>query len=381
MPKLKISQGKDGIFHARVFAKVDENGKRPSKRIDGHSKKEVEQKAAAFLAEMEANPRSYRMTLSDASQKYLEYLSSKKKPLSPSTLRSYIGIAKNHFKSLHNIAIVDITEDMIQNEIYALEDRLTAKTIENIVNFFVPCIHHFRRSFNPDLDLPEKEKPKIEIPDMQYLRSRIGTIKNKRLLVPVLLAAYCGLRRSEIAALDLNRDVEYDIIAKIPDPKDANSVMEYRVCHIHINHAVVRGAERYVEKGTKTDAGGRTLVGADWLNDILKEARDDESYEPYPPHKISTVFSEWSKKEKIGCSFHGLRHFYASIGEALNIPDLYMMDSMGHSTPNMLMQYKEIMQEKRVEVNQTLLKYMQNNSPFAPLSAPLPNINDENASK
>lgn len=369
MSKLTITQGEDGLFHARVFGPVRDNGKRPSKRISGHSKKEVEQKAEEYLSEMKKCPDKYRMTLEEAAQKYIEYLSAKKKPLSPSTLRSYEGIARNHFKQLHKTAIFDITEDMIQDEIYELEDKIKAKTIENIVNFYVPCIHHFRRGFKPELDLPEKESPEIKVPDVEYLRTKISTIKNKRLLLPVLLASYCGMRRSEIAALDLANDIEYDVLV------DKNS--DKKIGIIHITHAIVRGTDDYVDKGTKSKAGTRDVFMPEWLNDIIKRFRDDKDFSPYPPHKISTVFAEWAKKENIGCSFHGLRHFYASLGEALNIPDLYMMDMMGHSTPYMLQKYKEIMNDKRSQVNTTFLNYLDKNSPFAPKIAPQNNINEE----
>jgi integrase len=371
MPKLTITQGKDGMFRARVFAKADANGKRPSKRIEGHSKKEVEEKAKAFLAEMESNPDSYRMTLAEAAVLYLDYLKTKKKPISPSTEKTYLGYIRQNFTDLHKIAIVDITEDMLQKEVYKLESKNTPKTIKNVVNFYVPCIHHFRRGFNPDLDLPDAEAPDIPIPDMNELREKIAGIKNKRLLIPVLLAAYCGLRRSEIAALDLASDIDYDV------PVQAENGSEIRVCYIHINKAVVRGVETYVEKGTKTKAGERIVIGPAWLNDELKAARDDPDYVPYPPHKISSRFAEWAERKGINCSFHGLRHFYASVGDALGIPDLYMMEMMGHSTPYMLERYKEIMSSKRIEVNHTMLNYLQSNSPFAPQIAPLEIVNEE----
>lgn len=369
--KLNITLGDDGLYHARVFAKPDEEGRRPSKRISGYSKKEVEAKAATFIVEMSANPNNYRMTLAEAAEKYLEYLKTKKKPISPSTEKTYRGYIRQNFKALHNTAIVDITEDTLQKEIYKLESVNTPKTIRNVVNFYVPCIHHFRRGFNPDLDLPDAETPDIPIPDMNELKEKIAGIKNKRLLIPVLLAAYCGLRRSEIAAIDLGKDIDYDVLVQ------AGDASEIRVCYIHINKAVVRGVENYVEKGTKTKAGERVVIGPAWLNDTLKDARDDPDYIPYPPHKISSRFAEWAEREGINCSFHGLRHFYASVGDSLGIPDLYMMEMMGHSTPYMLERYKEIMASKRIEVNHTMLNYLQSNSPFAPQIAPSEIVNED----
>ena len=369
--KLNITYGEDGLYHVRVFAKPDAEGRRPSKRISGPTRKDVQQQALAWQQEMEQQNRSfYKMPLSEAAQKYLEYLSQKKKPLSPSTKRLYDSYAKLYFQNLHDISIFNITEEMIQAEIFELESKLSAKTIINIVNFYVPCIHHFRRGFHPDLELPEKEEATIQVPDMEYLKNKIATIDNKRLLLPVLLAAYCGMRRSEIAALDLHNDVEYDVPLRINGTQTSGGF-------IHINRALVRGIEEYEIKGTKTKAGTRTVFLPGWLNDIVKQYRDDPEYVPYPPHKISSRFAEWAEREDICCSFHGLRHFYASLGEALNIPDLYMMSMMGHSTSNMLDKYKEIMADKQREVNESLFVYLNNNSPFAPQNAPQEIMNEE----
>ena len=380
MPKLTITQGKDGLFHARVFGPVGDNGKRPSKRISGHSPKEVEKKAEEYLAEMKKNSDTFHMTLEEAARKYIEYLTTRQKPLSPSTQRTYQGYARNHFKDLQKLPIFEITEQMIQEEIYDLEGEVSAKTIQNAIHFYVACIHHFRRGFNPDLDLPEKDEPNIKIPDSEILKTKIPTIKNKRLLLPVLLAAYCGLRRSEIAALDLTNDIEYDVRLS-NNNQETDNENQNKIGLIHVSRALVRGPDDYILKGPKTRAGTRTVIMPGWLNDVVKEFRDDKDYVSYPPHKISNAFAEWAKKENIGCSFHGLRHYYASLGEALNIPDLYMMNMMGHSTPYMLQKYKEIMRDKQTEVNETFVKFLADNSPFAPQNAPSKNINKEKERK
>ena len=178
-----------------------------------------------------------------------------------------------------------------------------------------------------------------------------------RLKIPVLLAAYCGMRRSEIAALNLNADVEYDKEIQLGNDTFVVSI-------IHVTKALVMDENRtYILKSTKSDAGTRDLFIPAWLGDILKQVKDDPKYKPYLPHQISNVFDEWSAKRNIGCSFHGLRHFYASIMKALNIPDNYAMLLMGHSTDNMLQRYQEIMSDKQLEVNRDLLIFLEKNAP------------------
>lgn len=371
MPTYKITKDKDGMFHTRVFASPDSNGKRISKRITGYSEADVKRQAEEFLSEVKRQPKAFQLTLKDACDIYMEYLANKKKPLSPSTLRLYNGMIKLYLTNLHDKPIMQITEDMLQDEIYELEKNVSPKTIHNIINFYVPCIRHSRRGFRPELDMPDLEKPVTRVPDMAVLREKIDSIENIRLKIPVILAAYCGMRRSEIAALDLKNDIEYD--KQISFGED-----QHTVCIIHITKAMVMNPDgEYVIKSTKTEAGERTLFAPEWLGDILKEVRDDETYVPYPPHKISSRFYEWSESENIGCSFHGLRHFYASIMKALNIPDNYAMLLMGHSTDNMLQRYQEIMNEKQLEVNRDLLTYLEYNNPLHHQTAPNEIINRE----
>ena len=357
MQKIKITKDKNGMYHTRVFASPDSDGKRLSKRITGYTEREVRRQAEDFIDEMKRQPKAFKMTLREATAKYLDYQKNKKDPLSPATMRSYCGIARNHFASLQDTPIIDITEDMVQEEIYKLEFKVKAKTIHNIINFYVPCIRHSRRGFRPELDLPVIKKPITKVPDVEVLKSEINKIKNIRLRVPVLLASYCGMRRSEIAALNLAQDIEFDKEVLFGDSA-------HRVCIIHITKAMVKDENnKYVIKDTKSDSGERDLFAPAWLGEILKNTINDKKYKPYAPHQITNAFGEFSEKHNIGCSFHGLRHFYASFMKALNIPDNYAMLLMGHSTDNMLQRYQEIMSDKQLEVNRDLLVFLEKNAP------------------
>lgn len=364
MPKLTITQGKDGLFHARVFGPVRDNGKRPSKRISGHSKKEVEQKAKEIQEEFSRQkPQVFKMTLREAVYNYINYMENKREPASASTIRSYTSIAKTKFQNLMDVPLMDITENMLQDCVYDLELEYSGKYIHNIINFIVPAIRHSRKGFRPDLELPDKEKPVTKVPDIEDLRVKMEKITNRRLYIPTLLAAYCGMRRSEICALDFKTDIEYDV----PYVVDGT---EHRIGIIHITKALVQNAKgKYVlQHKTKSDAGTRNLIVADWINDILKEIRDDPKFEMYNPDRISHVFINWANNNGINCSLHGLRHFFASMGKALNIPDLYMMEAMGHETNYMLNHYQEIIDAKRAEVNNDLLLFIEKNRPSSSIN-------------
>lgn len=347
-----------GKYTMQVYIGKDDSGKRIYKRFTGDSKREIESLVSAYKREIEKQARITRkMTLREACEKYLTYLESKRDAVSPSTLCSYYSLAKNHFQSLMDTDIMAITDSMLQQEIYVLEGKVSAKTIANIVNFFIPAIKHFRQGFEPKLVLPKKQKPKTKVPDNGKLYEDLQSLVGKRLYIPVVLAAFCGMRRSEIAALDLRADIDYDSVIEI-------SGEPHRICVIHITKAMVQSRDgAWVLKSTKSEAGTRDVFAADWINDILKAARDDPDYRMYKPGEISNRFAVWSEKRGIECSFHGLRHYFASIVKALNIPDNYAMRIIGHSSDYMLKHYQEIMDEKAVEVNTTLLTFIEQMQP------------------
>lgn len=360
-------------YSVQVYIGRDENEKRIYKRFTADSKKEVESLAAAYKREVEKQAKvSRKITLREACEKYLSYLESKKSSVSPSTVRSYYSLVKNHFQSLMDTDIMSITDSMLQNEIYALEEKVSAKTIANIVNFFVPAIKHFRQGYEPKLTLPKKQKPKTKVPDNDKLYEDLKSLEGKRLYIPVVLAAFCGMRRSEIAALDLKTDVEFNTEIEIAGEK-------HRICVIHINKAMVQDKnENWVLKSTKTEAGTRNVFAADWINDLLMSASEDPEYKMYKPGEMSARFASWAKQRGIECSFHGLRHYFASIVKALNIPDNYAMKIIGHSSDYMLKHYQEIMDEKNVEVNETLLTFIEKMQPKYATAVP---THRENESK
>jgi len=56
--------------------------------------------------------------------------------------------------------------------------------------------------------------------------------------------------------------------------------------------------------------------------------------------------------------FHDLRHANTSVMLALNIPDKYAMERMGHATNNMLKTvYQHTMDEKRESVSDAIDEY------------------------
>jgi Integrase len=131
-----------------------------------------------------------------------------------------------------------------------------------------------------------------------------------------------GLRRSEICALKV-QNIDY-----------SNKLLR-------IKGAVVLSDDKiWQTKTTKTLASDRVLHIPDVAYSELEKFKGQPAATPlltYVPSQITDSFKRLV--DRCGLPhfrFHDLRHYNASMMLALNIPDKYAMQIMGHSTNNML---------------------------------------------
>lgn len=329
----------NGKWHCRVYLGTTPDGRKKIKHITADTRKECEERAQAALKASQAPfYEAKQITVREAVSRYIER---RRASLSPRTIRDYIKYSTTVFQRLIPVKICDLTDNLIQFEIDELAKSVSPKTIKNYWTFYHAAIHSADKTFAPDVELPPPKKPKFEMPDKDALLALFTGIQGTSLELPVLLACVCGLRRSEISALDLRSDVDYE--------KGT----------IHVTKAIVldENAE-WVTKEPKTDAGNRLVPVPSWLLEKLKAAADDPSFRMPCPNTITTDFWKVQERYPVGCSFHGLRHYYASVMEAAGVPELYQMERMGHSTSYMLKRYQEYLKEKEVEVNTALMSHL-----------------------
>ena len=134
--------------------------------------------------------------------------------------------------------------------------------------------------------------------------------------LPVLLAVWLGLRRSEIIGLRWE-DVDYE-----------NGT-------INIREALVPDENNQFQvKGTKTVKSRRTLPCPQYILDLIRQQeRAGDRIVTTPPHTINRRMARAAEKAGVpAIGLHALRHQNASIMLALNIPDKYAMKRGGWST-------------------------------------------------
>lgn len=335
-----------GSWEITVFIGVDPTtGKKTYKHLTAPTKAKLHEKVKALEGETPKTISALSLTVREAVD---QYIARREKDLSPSTLQDYRKHARSAFPELMNLTIGELTDEICQRSIDAYAKTAAPKTVVNRWNLLHAAVKEAKRNIKLYVRLPSVKRKRLDMPEQESLFRLFKEIENTPIEIPVLLAATCGLRRSEICALNLAEDVDYD--------KGL----------IHIDKALVPGPDnRYVIKDTKTTAGERTVPCPAWVLDKLAEARDNPNYQPYKPNTITTHFTPLAKQCGVNCTFHGLRHYYASVMSALNIPEQYQMERMGHATNHMLKRYQEYLKSKEAEVNSDLMSALDNLNPSA----------------
>ncbi len=315
----KAKQLPSGQWRTLVYSHTEIiNGKK--KRIyesfTAETKRESEYLAARFAMDKTSISHS-RTTVEQALNLYID---SKSNILSPSTIRSYRLNTKNHLNGIKSISVDKLTQAMVQAEVNTMRgEGLSPKTIRNIYGLLVSAIKDVRPELTLKCLLPQKVKPDISIPTPEELNILI-TMADSEMKLVIKLAAYMGLRRSEICALNWD---DIDLKNK----------------KLSINKALVLNNENlYVTKGTKTSSSTRVIDIPDTLLlDLQKIKPQKGQIISLSPLCVTKRFLALVKKAGFSnYRFHDLRHYYASIMLMLGVPDKYAMERMGHSTNNML---------------------------------------------
>lgn len=315
-----------------------ENGKRIYKSFTASTPKEAEYMALEYKLYKKELSKTINYTLSYAIDKYIE----KKQPiLSPSSIATYKKIKRLYFKDILNKKLSDITQEDIQKEINKQTKILSPKTVKCNHGFLSAVFKEYNSSFVLKTTLPRNKKFVPNIPDTEAIKTILITVKNTNIEIPVLLAVWLGLRMSEIRGLKWEH---------IKGDK------------IHIKQAIVDADNVATIKGTKSEAGTRTLYIPKYLKEILSKQPKTSEY--VVTMKRPTIYDNYIRLLKSAglphYRFHDLRHANASIMLALNIPDKYAMERLGHSTNSTLKNiYQHTLNSEKTDINNKVNMYFE----------------------
>jgi integrase len=330
-----------GNYRVNLFVGTGEDGKRKYKSFTAPTKKEAELMAAQYNIDRKEKPKC-EMTVREAIERYIE---TKSNVFSPSTVKNYKIYLRNDYKGIEDVKICDLTANRIQKWVNAFAADHSPKTVKNVYYLFVPAIHEAAKGTETEAKLPAPVKYEANIPDQDEIEALFQYFEQRPdYHTAIMINAIMGLRRSETCALEF------------PDILKNGK--------LRINKALVLNDQKqWVLKTSKTAAGTRELALPEYLKtrmlELRKDDRTDERIFHFTPNQLTDNLCHARKKLGFDFRLHDLRHYYASVMLSLNIPDLYAMKRMGHSTPTMLKRvYQHLMDEKDREVDDSIAGYM-----------------------
>lgn len=287
MKPRKLSSG-------NYFIQVQVNGVRKS--FCAPSRAEVIRKAT-----------EYKLTAVDAPSAPLgvlidQYIDAKRNVLSPATITGYETVRKNYLERLMNVPVRELTSERMQVEINIMAATKSPKTVRNAYGLITAALAMFAPEIHFRVTLPKKKQVAYNLPTTEQIYTMLNHA-SENLSTAIMLAAFCGLRRGEIAAL--TSDDVYDDV-------------------IHVKAAAVRGADGKMKiKAPKTYTSDRYIPIPEFVHDHIKNKRGRIC--PIALNSITRRFEELREKLGYACRFHDLRHYYASSLHAIGVQDEYIM--------------------------------------------------------
>ena len=318
---MKVEKTDSGKYRIRVIIGHDPSGKPIRKSFTHHDKKHLLAIAHAYADDHRNVIR--RQTVEQAIS---AFMMSHNDVLSPSTMRAYTSLAKT-LKSEHGafcgLYVDDISKQDLQRFINALIKKgNTPKTVRNF-HAFVSAVVKYSGERLPEVNLPQKQKPIIHIPDEQTAKQIADAAKGTRLEVPVALAFF-ALRRSEICALSVD-DLYGDVL--------------------HIHQAAVMGVDKEVHvKTTKSYTSDRYVRIP---HELAEKIRAQGYVTDYTLHGLSHAFERLLEQNNIPhFRLHDLRHFFVSYcHNVLHLSDAQIQTITGHKTSVVMQNYLHSMND------------------------------------
>lgn len=310
--------------------------------ITAATKKEAERQAAALKsgAIQAKDPEPEALTLTKAIDGYIK---SKSAVLSPATIRGYKTTQKHRFPGLMGRDVRTITKMDVQIAVNVEAKKVSAKTVANAYGLVRPVLKEC------GVDVFGVRLPQVQKPVKKYLQPKdIGklaqAVQGDSCEVPILLAVWLGLRRSEIAGLcwdcvDLDNNL------------------------LHIRRAVVPDENnKWVQKDTaKNLSSQRTVDCPDYIMDKIRQLprRADGRLFPIHPDTIRKhVHRACAAAGITDTTVHGLRHTNAAVMKAAGIDDRYAMERGGWSCESTYRKtYSYVFDSDKADANKAINDY------------------------
>ena len=236
-----------------------------------------------------------------------------------------------------------INSTVAQKAINREAKSFSPKTVRNVYGLLTAVVNQYTGE-RLSISLPQKIPYEGTVLDEDELKSLIKAVDGDLIEVPILLALFLGLRRSEIVALEHS---DYNAKKKTLSIRKA---------------AVMDKDNTLVTKTTKTVKSNRTLSVPPYLAEKLEaKISVNEAFCTVTPSHICTRLGWICEANDIPkIRLHDLRHQNASVMLALGVADKYAMERGGWSS-NATMKniYQHTMTAERAAVDTRINNYFE----------------------
>ena len=340
----QIKQLPSGSWTAKIFMYKDEAGKDHYQSVTDSDPDMVVARLAALRAdrrEAKRIPADERLTVGDCIDRYIE---SKAAVLSPATVRGYKTIRANCLQSIMRLTVSELTQEAIQRAVSADAVHLSPKTVRNAYGLLRASMAVYAPDKKISARMPQKEPAQVRAPSEADVDKMLDAARGTEMELPIMLGAFCGMRRSEIAGLRW-QDIDLD-----------NGV-------IRIRRAEVLGDDgEYHEKAPKTVTSARDILAPQMVTDALRAAREVSTGDRVTELNAGSISWKFRTVVKHAGTdhfrFHDLRHYLVSVMIAQGVPRRYISEYVGHATETTTERiYTHIMAGKKTEVNDAIKAY------------------------
>ena len=266
------------------------------------------------------------------------YFASKNHVISPSTLAGYMSNLRSIPEWFKNKDISAITQADIQNMVNEYARGHAPKSVANIHGLVSAIMKQYRPGIILNTTLPQKVQYEAYIPSEEEVERILEASKDDQRYHIVFQLGIMGLRRSEVAALQMSDiDTENNILT--------------------INKAMVKGPDnKWFVKTTKTEKSSRKIyIPAPLVEEIVQKGEIFNGN----PNTILVALNRY--QDKLGIPrfrLHDLRVFFCSYSHYLGMSDQNIMATGGWSSPYTMQRvYRHEMKakESQIEVFNKLL--------------------------
>ena len=254
-----------------------------------------------------------------------------------STLYAYRNMARCHvLPALGRIPLAELTPLRIQGYLYEkMNQGLSPNTVIKHYVMLTTALgmavrlEMLERSPMDRVTPPKKKEARFSFYSPEQLQLQFSAVSGTMMELPVKLAAYLGLRRSEICGLRWeNVDLEAGLL----------SIREVRT---EVGGSVVLKSPK-----TRTSARRLGITGLQDLQQVLRRAwerrRSDDPKEwvvlrqdgapPKPDQLTRDLLTVVRRQGLPKISLHGLRHSFASVANSQGVPMFDISRTLGHSS-------------------------------------------------